>query len=85
MSKPTAPDPQARQKLDTVLSDRAFHAAEPNLVQKQAIRVQSWIGEQLRRLFRPLTRPGTPIAPPDAPPARGGSHGSSPCSVHRSC
>jgi hypothetical protein len=39
-----------------VLSDRAFHEAEPNVVQKQAIRFQSWIGAQLHRLFRPLRR-----------------------------
>lgn len=67
----SVPDPQARQKLDTVLSDRAFHAAEPNLMQKQAIRARSWIGAQLRRLFRPLDRvrkpevqEGTPGAGP---------------------
>jgi hypothetical protein len=63
------PDPQARQKLATVLSDRAFHAAEPNLVQKQATRVQSWIGEQLRRLFLPLTRTRTPAVAPGTPGA----------------
>jgi hypothetical protein len=63
------PDPQARQKLTTVLSDRAFHAAEPNLVQKQAARVQSWIGEQVRRLFQPLTRTRTPTVAPGAPGA----------------
>ena len=68
-----ASDPQARQELETILSDRAFHEAEPNLVQKQVIRIQSWIGEQLRRLFRPLNRaqppqvaPGTPGAGPFA-------------------
>jgi hypothetical protein len=65
----TAPDPQARQKLATVLSDRAFHPAEPNLVQKQATRVQSWIGEQLRRLFRPLARTQPPTAPQGTPGA----------------
>jgi hypothetical protein len=65
----TAPDPQARQKLATVLSDRAFHPAEPNLVQKQATRVQSWIGEQVRRLFRPLTRTQPPTAPQGTPGA----------------
>ena len=63
------PDPEARQKLDRVLSDRAFHEAEPNAVQKQAIRFQSWIGEQLRRLFRPLTRAQPPNAPADTPGA----------------
>jgi hypothetical protein len=65
----TVPDPQARQKLANVLSDRAFHAAEPNLVQKQATRVQSWIAEQLRRLSRPLTRTPTPTVPPGTPGA----------------
>ncbi|MGI8857033.1 MAG: DUF4129 domain-containing protein [Thermomicrobiales bacterium] len=63
------PDAQARQKLATVLSDRAFHEAEPNLVQKQAIRLQSWIGEQLRRLFQPLARTRTPTVPPGTPSA----------------
>ena len=66
----TLPDPQARQKLDRVLSDRAFHEAEPNVVQKQAIRFQSWIGAQLRRLFRPLRRvPPPPNAPANTPGA----------------
>ncbi len=65
----TTPDPQARQKLDRVLADRAFQEAEPNLVQKQAIRFQSWIGEQLRRLFRPLTR----VKPPDVPASTPGA------------
>ncbi len=59
------PDPQARQKLDRVLSDRAFHEAEPNVVQKQAIRFQSWVGTQVRRLFRPLDR----VQPPPNAPA----------------
>ena len=59
----TVPDPQARRNLDRVLSDRAFHEAEPNAVQAQAIRFQSWIGEQLRRLFRPFQR----VQPPDVP------------------
>jgi len=59
------PDAQARRNLDRVLSDRAFHAAEPNAVQAQAIRFQSWIGEQLRRLFRPLDR----VQPPPNAPA----------------
>ncbi len=63
------PDAQAPQKLATVLSDRAFHAAAPNLVQKQAIRLQSWIGEQLRRLFQPLARTRTPTVPPGTPGA----------------
>lgn len=65
----SVPDPQARQKLDTVLGNRAFHAAEPNLVQKQAIRARSWIGEQLRRLFRPLNRVRTPDARQGTPGA----------------
>jgi hypothetical protein len=67
------PDAQARQKLDTILSDRAFHEAEPNLVQKQVTRIRSWIGAQLRRIFRPIDRarppevaPGTPGAGPFA-------------------
>lgn len=64
-----APDPEARQKLDTILRDRAFHAAEPNLVQRQVIRIESWIGEQLRRLFRPLTRAKPPRAAPGTPGA----------------
>jgi hypothetical protein len=64
-----APDPQARQKLAAALSDRAFHEAEPNLVQKQAIRVRSWIGEQLRRLFQPLARTRTPTVPEGIPGA----------------
>ena len=59
------PDPQARQKLDRVLRDRAFHEAEPNVVQKQAIRFQSWLGAQLRRLFQPLHR----VQPPPNAPA----------------
>ncbi len=63
------PDPEAHQKLDRVLSDRAFHEAEPNVVQKQAIRFQSWIGEQVRRVFRPLTRAKPPEVPTDAPGA----------------
>ena len=63
------PDPQARQKLDRVLSDRAFRAPEPNVVQKQAIRLQSWIGEQVRRLFRPLRRVQPPNAPANTPGA----------------
>jgi len=63
------PDPQAREKLDRVLSDRAFREAEPNAVQKQAIRFQSWIGEQLRRPFRPLRRVPTPNAPANIPGA----------------
>lgn len=63
------PDPQARQKLDTILSNRAFHEAEPNLVQKQVIRIESWIGEQLRRLFRPLNRVRPPQAAPGTPGA----------------
>lgn len=57
------PDPQARAKLDDVLSDRAFREAEPNLVQRQAIRVRSWIGEQLGKLLRPFRR----VRPPEAP------------------
>lgn len=65
----TTPDLQARQKLDRVLADRAFQEAEPNVVQKQAIRFQSWIGEQLRRLFRPLTR----VKPPDVPASTPGA------------
>lgn len=64
-----APDPRARQRLDTVLGDRAFHEAEPNLVQRQAIRVRSWISEQVRRLFRPLTRVRTPDAAQETPGA----------------
>jgi hypothetical protein len=66
-----APDPQARQKLDQVLSDRAFREAEPNLVQKQAMRFQSWIGEQLRRLFQPLRRWQTPPNAPANTPGAG--------------
>lgn len=64
------PDPQARQQLDRVLSDRAFREAEPNIVQKQAIRFQSWVEEQLRRLFRPLRRVQSPNVPANAPGAR---------------
>ncbi len=61
----TVPDTQARRNLDRILSDRAFQSAEPNAVQAQAIRFQSWIGEQLRRLFRPLQR----VKPPPNAPA----------------
>jgi len=63
------PDPQARQKLDRVLADRAFHEAEPNVVQKQAIRFQSWVGEKVRRLFRPLQRARPPNVPTNTPGA----------------
>lgn len=63
------PDPQARRNLDRVLSDRAFREAEPNIVQKQAIRFRSWVGEQLRRVFRPLRRVQTPTAPAGTPGA----------------
>ncbi|MCA1667485.1 MAG: DUF4129 domain-containing protein [Thermomicrobia bacterium] len=64
-----APDPQARQKLDRVLSDRAFRMAEPNIVQKEAIRFQSWLREQVRRLFRPLSRVQPQPAPANTPGA----------------
>ena len=57
------PDTDARRTLDTVLSDRAFRAAEPNIIQKQAIRFEGWLGAQIRRLFSPLNR----LQPRDAP------------------
>ncbi len=65
----TVPDAQAHRNLDRVLSDRAFHTAEPNAVQAQAIRFQSWIGEQLHRLFRPLQRAKPPDVPANVPGA----------------
>ncbi len=61
------PDPQARAKLDTVLSDRAFRDAEPNWAQVQALRFRSWLGEQIGKLFRPLDRINPPGPPKDAP------------------
>ncbi len=64
-----APDTRARQRLDDVLRDRAFHEAEPNIVQRQVIRAQSWVGEQVRRLFRPFQRARPPNAPADTPGA----------------
>jgi hypothetical protein len=63
------PDPQARAKLDTVLSDRAFREAEPNVVQRQVIRLRSWIGEQIGKLLRPFRR----VRPPEAPPGTPGA------------
>jgi hypothetical protein len=63
------PDPQARTKLDQVLSDRAFREAEPNAVQRQALRFRSWVGDQIGKLLRPFSR----IRPPQAPPGTPGA------------
>ncbi len=59
----TTPDAQARQKLDTILQDRAYHPAEPNPAQEQFSRFRGWVGEQLRRLFSPLDRINPPTLP----------------------
>lgn len=61
------PDPQARQKLDTVLSDRAFREPEPNAAQRQVARLRDWIGAQFRRLFQPARRVPQPKTPDTAP------------------
>jgi hypothetical protein len=63
------PDPQARAKLDEVLRDRAFREAEPNAVQRQALRFRAWVGEQLGKLLRPFRRINPPQAPPGTPGA----------------
>lgn len=67
------PDAQARQKLDDILRDRAYHAAEPNAAQKQFLRFRAWLGEQWRKLTEPLRR-ADPPAPntPDTVPGAGG-------------
>ncbi len=63
------PDPQARQKLNNVLSDRAFREPEPNAAQKQVARLRDWIGAQLRRLFQPARRVPQPKTPDTVPGA----------------